>query len=284
MNKIPSGETRNFGKSLESIAEIWAKYREHEVSDVISPLDDMAHPDWDKDRSHYRSVGINAIEIVLGALLSCRKINVDTILDMPCGFGRVTRHFPKAFPNARLYACDLYDDRIRFCAEELGAIPIKSNQDFKKVTFPEKFDLIWCGSLLTHLPEPEFKDALQLFADSLADGGIAIVTTLGRASPFIQREVFEYLHKDIYDSSRIESVFRSEGFGYADYNWSSLFFEQDQYGIAFISPSFVLKSLEGNSNITVRGFSERGWDDQQDYVVIQKAPIEARLYPDISGA
>src|SRR5258708_39084759 len=118
MNKAPlRGETRRFGQSLKSVADIWTRYREQEVADIISPLDDMAHPDWDKDGSHYRSVGINAIEIALGAMLSCRKIRIDTILDMPCGFGRVTRHFTRAFSGARVYACDLYDDRIQFCAK-----------------------------------------------------------------------------------------------------------------------------------------------------------------------
>jgi SAM-dependent methyltransferase len=284
MNKMLSGETRSFGQSLKSISDVWERYRGQKISDVISPLDDMAHPEWDKDRSHYRSVGINAIEIVLGAMLSCRKTKIDTILDMPCGFGRVGRHFAGAFPSARLYACDLYDDRIQFCAKEFGAIAVKSNQDFQKIKFPEKFDLIWCGSLLTHLPEREFRDALQLFANSLADGGIAIITTLGRASPFIQREVFQYLSKDIYESSEIEATFLRDGYGYADYNQGSRFFEQEQYGIAFISPSIVLKNLEGNGDIIVRGFSERGWDDQQDFVVIQKAPIATRVYPDLSGA
>ena len=285
MNNAPlRSETRHFGQSLKSIADIWARYREQKVSDIISPLDDMAHPEWDTDQSHYRSVGINAIEIILGAMLSCRKTSVGAILDMPCGFGRVSRHLAAAFPEARLYACDLYDDRIEFCAKQFGATAFKSNQDFRKIRFPEKFDLIWCGSLLTHLPQREFKDALQLFADSLADGGIGIITTLGRVSPFIQREVFEYLPESIYKSSNIEANFLRDGYAYADYNLGSRFFEQEQYGIAFISPSFVLKSLEGNGDITVRGFSERTWDDQQDFVVIQKAPLATRVRPDLSGA
>lgn len=279
-----SDEKRQFGHSLQSIAGHWAKYKDFKVSDAISPLDDMAHPEWDEDRSHYRSVGINAIEIVFGAMLSCRKSTIQTILDMPCGFGRVTRHFAAAFPDASLYACDLYDDRINFCEKEFGSIAIKSNQDFDKIKFPEKFDLIWCGSLLTHLPEREFKDALRLFVDSLAPSGIAIITTLGRASPFIQREVFQYLSNEIYNDSKIEESFLRDGYGYADYNQASRFFEQEQYGIAFISPSIVLKSLEEKSDVLVKGYSERGWDDQQDYVIIQKAPLATRVYPDLAGA
>lgn len=244
----------------------------------------MAHPEWDADRSHYYSVGINAIEIVLGAMLSCQITTVRSILDMPCGFGRVSRHFAAAFPAARLYACDLYDDRIDFCSKQFGAIAFKSNEDFRKIKFPEKFDLIWCGSLLTHLPEREFKDALQLFANSLAEGGIAIITTLGRASPFVQRKMFNYLSDEIYESSKIEETFLRGGFGYADYNDGSKFFEQKQYGIAFISPSFVLKCLEGEDGIIVRGFFERAWDDQQDALMIQRTSITARINPDMSPA
>lgn len=278
----PGVETRQFGQSLQAVSEIWRRYRAQQISDIVSPLDDMSHPDWDRDRSHYQSVGFNAVELILSAMLSCRKTSIGAILDMPCGFGRVTRHFAAAFPQSRLYACDLYDDRIDFCSKQFGATAFKSNQDFRKITFPEKLDLIWCGSLLTHLPEPEFKNALRLFVDNLADGGIAIVTTLGRASPFVQREMFPYLSKTIYESSEIEATFNRDGFGYADYNQGAQFFEQDQYGIAFISPSFVLKCLEDES-VTVRGLSERGWDDQQDAIVIQKTSINSKVQPEITG-
>jgi SAM-dependent methyltransferase len=277
-------EMRTFGRSLASIGAIWAKYREQPISEVMSPLDDMAHPEWDKHAIHYRSVGTNAIELILNAMLATRKTTVGSILDMPCGFGRVTRHLSAAFPDARLYASDLYINRIQFCAKEFKAVPIASNQDFRKVEFPEKFDLIWCGSLLTHLPEREFRDALLLFANSLADNGVAIITTLGRASPFVQREVFPYLSQDIYDASKIEEDFARNGFGYADYNEGAKFFKQEKYGIAFISPSFVLKCLENNPRVTVRGLSERGWDDQQDVVVIHKVPLNSRLDPDLLRA
>jgi SAM-dependent methyltransferase len=179
------GETRAFGQSLRSIGDIWDRYRERPISGVLSPHDDMTHAEWDKNAIHYRSVGSNAIEIILGAMLATRMTKIDSMLDMPCGFGRVTRHLAAAFPDARLHACDLYRDRIEFCAREFHAIPIESNQDFTKVAFPEKFDLIWCGSLLTHLPEQEFRSALSLFASSLTENGIAIITTLGRASPFV---------------------------------------------------------------------------------------------------
>lgn len=281
MKSAPFREMRAFGRSLRSIGNIWDKYRERGISDVLSPYDDMTHPDWDKDGIHYQSVGSNAIEIVLGAMLATRRSNIDSVLDMPCGFGRVTRHLTAAFPDARLYACDLYRDRIDFCAREFRAIPIESNQDFAKVAFPEKFDLIWCGSLLTHLPESEFRSALSLFANSLAENGIAIVTTLGRASPFVQREVFPYLPADIYVASEIETTFARTGFGYADYGQAEKFFNQEKYGIAFISPSFVLRCLEDNPSIKVIGLSERGWDDQQDFVVIYKAPLNSPVIAEL---
>jgi SAM-dependent methyltransferase len=130
------------------------------------------------------AVGEEALAIVLQALLLCGRTSVGRILDMPCGFGRVARHLRSAFPNARIYGCDLYDDRITFCAEQFGTIPIKSREHFQNIVFPEQFDLIWCGSLLTHLPAALFKEALQLFSRSLAENGLAIITLLGRASPF----------------------------------------------------------------------------------------------------
>lgn len=273
---------REFISTFEYVSTILDRYRLSGVSSVISPSDDMAHPSWDKNLSHYKSVGANAIEIILTALLCCRKHSkIESILDMPSGFGRVTRHLASAFADSTLFACDLYQDRIDFCAKTFNARPIKSHKDLTLVKFPMKFDLIWCGSLLSHLQAPELDDVLELFSSNLTDRGIAIFTTLGRASPFIHKTSFKYVPQDIYESSGIEAQFARNGFGYAEYGEPERFFEQDTYGIAFAEPSFILKRLERDRTIRIRGVSERAWDDQQDAIVVQKTPIENPLKIDL---
>jgi SAM-dependent methyltransferase len=114
-------------------------------------------------------------------------VSVKTVLDMPCGFGRVARHLRTAFPHAKLTCCDLYQDRVDFCSREFRADGVKSKENYDDIEFPHTFDLIWVGSLLTHLPEPLFKKALALFSRSLSPNGIAVVTTQGRHARSFKR-------------------------------------------------------------------------------------------------
>ena len=73
------------------------------------------------------------------------------ILDFPCGHGRVLRYLRAAYPLAEITACDLNRDGVEFCAERLGAVPVMSSEDPADIRLAGEFDLIWCGSLLTHL-------------------------------------------------------------------------------------------------------------------------------------
>jgi SAM-dependent methyltransferase len=263
-----------FDRALQKAGQIWEGYKAGSVSTECHPEDDMTHPEWDDDGKHYLATGQGALKIILQSMIACEKTSVNTILDMPCGFGRVTRHIKVAFPEAKTYACDLYDDRIKFCAEQFGAIPFKSREVLSDITFPEKFDLIWCGSLLTHLPKPIFLDALRFYSASLADDGIAIITLLGRVSPFIQHNLFKYLPDEAF--SRVERDFNLTGFGYADYDMPEKFFEQNSYGIAVVSPSFVMRSLESDTTVRICGYMERHWDSQQDVLILKKTPLNQR--------
>ncbi len=137
-----------------------------------------------------------------------------------------------------------------------------------EVQFSDQFDLIWCGSLLTHLPEEKFRDALRLFSRSLAPGGIAVVTTHGRYSPWFGRE--NYLPGPRFVVA--ERSFYRRGFGYIDYS------EEPgpgtgNYGITLSAPSYVVDALEEDLSIRIVSFTERGWNDHQDVVVFTKKPI-----------
>lgn len=261
----------SFCETLSVVQQIEQGYRTRPLLKEVSPDDDMVHAEWDKENVHYFNVGKDALEIIFESLILCRVWKICSILDMPCGFGREARHLRAAFPGADLYACDLYANRIDFCAQKFGATPIKSKEDFDKITFPTKFDLIWCGSLLTHLTAPLFQSALRLFSRSLNPDGIAIVTLQGRHSPFIQHNMWKYLPDERFAVA--EAQFRSTGFGYADYNMPRVFFAQKTYGVSLSAPSHTLKCLEEDESIRIRGYVERRWDNHQDVLAFQKTPL-----------
>jgi SAM-dependent methyltransferase len=258
---------------LEAVRSILRTYEQNPFSREVDPRDDMTHPDWDKEFASYFLSGRTALELVLDAMITSGVSAPATILDMPSGFGRVTRHLVSAFPAARIYACDLYQDRIDFCASAFKVRAFKSKEDFDQLTFPEKFDVIWCGSLLTHLPARLFRRCIASFSRSLNPGGIAVVSLQGRHSPYIQKHKWKYI--DDARFAKAEARFRSEGFGYVDYNLKAQFFEQDAYGVTLSSPAWVMRSLEDDESIRITGFLERAWDECQDVAVFKKTPIHA---------
>ncbi len=84
---------------------------------------------------------------------------------MPSGHGRVLRALKAAFPGAHLTACGHRRDGVEFCARVLGATPIVSRENPAEIELEGPYDLIWCGSLLTHMDAarwPGFLDLLSL--------------------------------------------------------------------------------------------------------------------------
>jgi SAM-dependent methyltransferase len=261
--------TGTFSDVIDAIHSTHSAYRARNINLVVSPSEDMLHTGF----ADYVLVGTNAIENIFSAMLACSKSTLNSILDIPCGFGRVTRHLAAAFPHAELYVCDLYQDRIDFCAQAFAATPIKSKSQFDQISLAANFDLIWCGSLLTHVPETPFKDALQLFSQSLNPGGIAVVTTHGRYASFAQHNRWKYLPDEQF--AKVEEAFSTSGFGYGDYHAPDRSGEQQSYGISLSSPSYVAALLAKDDSIRMRGFIERGWHEHQDVVVFQKIPINS---------
>jgi hypothetical protein len=61
-----------------------------------------------------------------------------------------------AFPGAELTACDIDRDAVEFCAETFGAVPVCAETRPEQIRFDREFDLIWSGSLFTHLEAERF--------------------------------------------------------------------------------------------------------------------------------
>jgi SAM-dependent methyltransferase len=252
---------------------LYTSYLTGGVNRTLDPADkeNTFQQEWEYD--HYFSVGADALRLIVAILTANLQDVPRTILDFPCGSGRVTRHLRTFFPDTRLVACDLYDHHVRFCVDVLGAEGVISNENFDEIEFEPEFDLVFCGSLLTHLPEELFRSALRLISRSLTDRGIAIVTLHGRHSEFVQKHGSKYIDDNLY--AVVESTLGKTGFGYVDYNpdFRSKFDRQARYGINVIRPHWAMKVVEADHKTRVLGYVERGWDDHQDVLVISRPSI-----------
>ena len=223
------------------------------VDTEISPRDAM----FVGHREAYFLVGRSALTVVTAALIAAGKHEVGTILDLPCGHGRVLRMLRARFPSARIVGCELDPDGADYCAARFGSEPVYSTPDPAQIPIREQFDLIWVGSLLTHVDAPQWYGFLDFFTDRLAPEGVLVFTFGGR-----------------YDVQRPDGValarpgYHRHGFGYHEPP------ESPGYGTAYATPEWVLRFLAPYPQRLI-GFWERGWNDHQDVVALLNRPVLA---------
>jgi SAM-dependent methyltransferase len=215
---------------------------------------------------HYFDVGESALHAVETALFAAQrpKSTIKRILDLPCGHGRVMRFLQKGFPEAQLTACDLNRSGVEFCATTFGALPVISREAADEIPLPGEFDLIWCGSLLTHLSEEKCASFLRLFQRLLGHRGILVCTTHGRHSA---RELAAGKNPHGITDQQIAELlagYRQKGFSYVDYS------AQSDYGFSLAHPSFVTAHLIDHPGWRLLGYNETGWDKRQDVICLQK--------------
>jgi len=224
------------------------------VSTRIYYNDGMYHGDG----MHYFKVGLSAISCINEAVENAGLTTVRSILDFPCGSGRVLRFMVQRFPEAEVTACELERGPVEFCVRTFGARAAFSSLNLDEVSLGKKFDLIWCGSLVTHLNESGIIALLQLFRRHLAAGGLMIFTTHGDFVPGrIVRREFDYgLTPEQIE--KIGTDYPRTGYGFEDYPG-----EKD-YGVSLTSPEWIRARIRELGGLREVFFKERGWDSHQD--------------------
>jgi SAM-dependent methyltransferase len=225
-----------------------------QVESRISPRDTM----YAGDGAHYFKVGLSAMRVVEDALRRANLTKVGRILDLPCGHGRVLRFLARRFPRAVVTACDLDRDGVDFCARVFGARPVYSRIDLDALSFDAPFDLVWCGSLITHLDAHATRALLRLFARHLAPGGLLLFSAHG---DFVARRMpsgeFDYM----LTPAQVETITRryaETGFGYEDYAG------EGGYGVALTSPAWIRARVAEVGGLKEVYFGERAWDAHHD--------------------
>ena len=220
--------------------------RADELVTEISPRDEFSSA----NRGAHLLAALSALRCVREAMAAAGKTDVRRILDFPCGYGRVLRVLKAAFPDAELAAGDIDRDGVDFCARAFGALAIYSHVDPEKVEIPGSFDLIWCGSLLTHLGADKWDGFLALLHDALEPGGLLVLTTHGRRDARTLRR-FGMTDEQI---AQMMDTLEAEGFAYSGYEGSS------SWGIALATPEWARARVAAVPGLRVAGYVESGWD------------------------
>ena len=228
---------------------------------VLSPADGMLVPGLEQQ---YFDLGQRALELVTLSGQLCDKPHYPDILDLPCGHGRVLRWLRAHYAYAKITACDLDRDAVDFCAAEFGATPVYSQPDLRALPFTAQFDLIWVGSLLTHLPEAEWLAALDCFVRWTRECGVLIFTTQGRYYTTLLARGHRHVAENIDKAALLEG-FARKGFAYQPYFES----KDGGYGVSVTSPEWLQRVLQRYPDMIMRAYLEESWG-MQDVVILYK--------------
>jgi SAM-dependent methyltransferase len=229
------------------------------VDKTLSPDDGM----FQGNIEHYLSCGESALRVILAAISLAGVETPKQILDFGAGAGRVTRWLKVAFPDSKIHACDIRDQDMMFLRSSFGVEAWTVGTNLDLITIPGQYDLIWVGSVITHLPEPKTQQLIKKLFAACAPSGILAVSFHGRTCIARQdTEGFKYIHDGGWN--KIKSDYGKRGYGYADYE------AQSGYGISVLSTAWMATLVETIPTSKLILLSEQAWDGHHDVVVIQK--------------
>ena len=166
------------------------------------------------------------------------------VADVGSHYGRMTRALRAALPSAAIYACDIDPHAVRFCADELGALPVVIGWEPEGDVLPAGLDAIVCFSLLTHTTLRHWRSSLRAWARMLRPGGVAAFTYLAdrRLSAWHAGEMAHYGDYSSEARAEVERAVAETGFGFAPL--TSGYGGQPFYGITFVTPQTVAREIE----------------------------------------
>lgn len=223
------------------------------VTGPVHPADQMfsgSHPE------HYQKVGEQGLELIRDAWREIQGAPDGTprVLDFGCGFGRVLRHLSDLGP-VLLVAADRQRAAVDFCQHFLDVEGIWLRPGRPLSGGP--YDLVWAGSVFTHLPPVSFVDHLQELLDCCRKGGVVLITTHGAGC---------LDHSDLYpvplpEAGRARARLNKEGILHIGYPW------EPGYGVTLVDPHWVIRTASPRG--TLLWHRERGWDGHQDVFCFQ---------------
>ncbi len=213
----------------------------------------------DRNLNYYLQVGANATMNIQEALAAA-GINpakdVTAVLDYACGYGRVFRWLGAAFPKARIMGVDA-DAKAAAAAAEVTGYETRKLDISLAQPLGETFDLIWVGSLFTHLPQRESERVLAYLRSHLRPGGIAVVTMHGQLveKRLVQGERSYNLPPEGVKAA-VAGV-QATGYGFAPYGTTP------GYGVSVARASVFMGLVEG-AGLRPVFFKDAGWVRHQD--------------------
>jgi SAM-dependent methyltransferase len=228
-----------------------------EVIRDIAPHDGM----YEYGPEIYFEAGQAALRCIRLAMLAAGRETVDSVLDFGAGAGRVLRYLKAGFPGAALTAADILGPHVAFCERVLGAKGVVSKPNPGEIELEGPFDVIWAGSVLTHIDEERWLEFVKLWESLLSPGGVLVFTVYGRFIAEMLRSGATRLNLTEEQVGEVLAGYEARGFG---------FHTTPPDGDALVSRAWVCTQLDQAPELELLLYTEHAWLSQ-DVVACTKA-------------
>ncbi len=222
----------------------------------------------DQAQEDYAATGRYAVTFLDRATQGTAKPLADPsarVLDFGCGHGRVVRFLVAHRGPGGVVCCDLDPEAAAFCASEFGVQGVKVDVDLDPGQLGEPFDLIWMGSVLTHLTNTAGSELVAKLLALLNSKGTLAFSTHGDYS-------LDDLEALLPSVGASESEIRREvgdvGYCYRKYRHYS----GADYGLMWHSPDYVLAWMRDTFHLVLVDRESDAWGQgRQDLWAFRRA-------------
>lgn len=184
---------------------------------------------------------------------------LDSILDFASGYGRLTRVLLQKLPREKIWVSDIYADAMAWQRKAFGVNTVVSATDPTHFTHDRQHDIIFVGSLFSHLPAPTFRAWLRTLAQRLSPRGV--------------------LAFSVHDAGIIPPGAAADPSGLTYLRFSeSGSLDLDSYGMSYVTEAFVGQEIASTPGVTAwKRFPKALYENQDLYVTARDAAAIADL-------
>lgn len=239
-------------------------------SSQIHQNDDM----FTGNLTRYMSVGKQFADVIISTAMSTSGAEA-RILELPCGYGRVTRHLVSAFPERQVTCADVMKPALDFCKAQFGVrgVLITEPADQFQNVPNESYDVAAMGSLITHFSEPLATNMVKNFVRKVKRGGHVVLTLHGEcAYRLMINNTWFGIPREERDT--LQRSYEAGQFGFVPY-WTDHEFEKKtvdsvgrSYGVSLTPKQWIIDVLQ-DLGCNILEYRTGGWDDHQDIVIAE---------------
>jgi len=184
---------------------------------------------------------------------------VSSLLDFACGHGRLTRFLVHRLSRNRITVSDINKEAVDFVCSTFGVKGFYSVGTPEKLSYDGRHDVIFVGSLFSHLPVTTWASWLSRLYGMLTKNGVLVFSTHGMD-----------LYDKIAPAGRKELKTDTEGFFYGEATYQGeANLPPTIYGTTYVSESYVRQVVASRGLGNLSGFYPKGLSALQDVYVIK---------------